>query len=148
MKRKTFHHKYHEHIQLFYQECIDNFNKCLFIDLHGFTKPSEDYPDIILGNLFGNTLKILNDSNCRNNKKFWGVAVIIDSLSKNFSLDDGLGITNFNLGYSGGYITHQFYKKRLVNAFQIEVSKHIRESIPLTKIFIESFVSAIKKCLS
>ena len=139
---KQIHHKYHEQIQKFYQECVDKFNKCLFIDLHGFTKPSEDYPDIIFGNLFGNTLKI------QNAKKLWGFTEMVDSLSKSFSLDDGLGITNFNLGYSGGYITHQFYKKKLVNAFQIEVVKHIRESRFLTKIFIESFVSAIRNCLS
>jgi len=139
---KQIHHKYHEQIQKFYQECVDKFNKCLFIDLHGFTKPSEDYPDIIFGNLFGNTLKI------QNAKKLWGITEMVDSLSKSFSLDDGLGITNFNLGYSGGYITHQFYKKKLVNAFQIEVAKHIRESRFLTKIFIESFVSAIRNCLS
>ncbi len=138
---KLIHHKYHEQIQKFYQECVDKFNKCLFIDLHGFTKPSEDYPDIIFGNLFGKTLKIQND------KKFWGFNEMVKSLSKNFSIDDGLGITDFNLSYSGGYITHQFYEKRLVNAYQLEVAKHIRESRSLTKIFINSFVSAIINCL-
>jgi len=139
---KQIHYKYHKQIQKFYQECIDKFNKCLFIDLHGFTKPSEDYPDIIFGNLFGKTLKI------QNSEKIWGFNEMLDSLSKKFSIDDGLGITNFNLSYSGGYITHQFNKKDHVNAYQLEVAKHIRESRSLTKIFIKGFVSAIINCLS
>ena len=119
----------------------------MFIELHGFTKPHEDYPDIIFGNLFGTTLKIIDESDLRNIKKYWGFTEMIEFLSKNFTLDDGLGMTDFNLGYSGGYIIHQFYKRNLSNAFQIEVSKHIREMRLLTKTFIDGFVSAITNCL-
>jgi N-formylglutamate amidohydrolase len=144
---KKIHHSYHKAIQNFYQVCLTNFNRCLFIDLHGFTKPHEDYPDIIFGNLFGTTLKIIDDSDSRNIKKYWGFTEMVEFLSKNFTLDDGLGMTDFNLGYSGGYITHQFYKRNLSNAFQIEVSKHIREMRLLTKNFIDGFVSAITNCL-
>ncbi|MFX0187960.1 MAG: N-formylglutamate amidohydrolase [Candidatus Hodarchaeota archaeon] len=147
IEAKKIHHLYHEYIQKFYQECLSNFNRCLFIDLHGFTKPHEEYPDIIFGNLFGTTLKIIYDSKHRNIKKYWGFTELVESLSKNFTLDDGLGMTEFNLGYSGGYITHKFYKRNLSNAFQIEISKHIRETRLLTKNFISGFVTAITNCL-
>ncbi|MFW9898213.1 MAG: N-formylglutamate amidohydrolase [Candidatus Thorarchaeota archaeon] len=147
IEAKRIHHLYHESIQKFYQDCLSNFNRCLFIDLHGFTKPHKDYPDIIFGNLFGTTLKIINESKIRNVKKYWGFTEMVESLSKNFTLDDGLGMSDFNLSYSGGYIIHQFYKRNLSNAFQIEVSKHIRETRLLTEIFIGGFVSAIKNCL-
>ena len=73
---------------------------------------------------------------------------MVQELSKYFTLDDGLGITNFNLAYSGGYITHQFYKKDDVNAFQIEVAKYIRENVKLIKIFVDNFVSVIINCLN
>lgn len=141
VKARNIHHSYHDQIKGFYQDCVKKFNKCLFVDLHGFTKPRKEYPDIIFGNLFGNTLKIINKS------KYWGYTEMIKELSKNFTLDDGLGMRNFNLAYSGGYITHQFYKRDLINAFQIEVAKYIREDLNLTKIFVDDFVSAIINCL-
>ncbi|MFX1393580.1 MAG: N-formylglutamate amidohydrolase [Promethearchaeota archaeon] len=147
IEAKRIHHIYHEFIQKFYHKCLSKFKRCLFIDLHGFTKPHEDYPDIIFGHLFGNTLKIINDSNSCNIQIYWGFTELVKSLSKKFTIDDGLGMTDFNLGYSGGYITHQFHKRILSNAVQIEVSKHIRENRLLTKIFIDGFVSAIKNCL-
>ena len=141
IKAKNIHHYYHEKIEKFYFKCINDYNRCLFIDLHGFTKPRKDYPDIILGNLFGNTLKITTNSG------YWGFSDIIDKLSDNFTLDNGLGRSNFNLAYSGGYLTHQFYKRTKSNALQIEVAKYIREDLSLTKKFIDSLVSALRSCL-
>jgi len=145
---KEIHQSFHSKIQEFAQECVDLYNKCLFIDLHGFTKPHIYYPDIIFGNIFGNTLKIKNiPSNDHDGRDFWGFAQIIDELSKHFLLDDGLGFTDFNLPYSGGYITHQFYKKENINAIQLELAKKIRINVKLTKIFINAFVSGILKSI-
>lgn len=156
------HRFYHEQIKTFYQECLDKFEKCLFIDLHGFTKPHKEYPDIILGNVFGNTLKIVKsvkDIKIINDFKdakdaanpqdkalsvYWGFSEMIKELSKHFSLDDGLGLSDYNLSYSGGYITHQFYTRPLCNAFQLEVARYIREDLKLIKVFIGAFVNSIR----
>lgn len=144
---KEIHQSYHRTLENFYKDCISNYDKCLAIDLHGFTKPNSDYPDIIFGNIFGKTLKIIKDSEIPNSKRYWGFSDMVLELSKYFTLDDGLGITNFNLAYSGGYITHQFYKKDNSNAFQLEVAKYIRENVKLTNIFVNTFVSVITNCL-
>ena len=136
-RAREIHKIYHQKIKTFYQECVDRFGKCLFIDLHGFTKPHKNYPDIIFGNIFGNTLKICHDSD------FWGFTEIVNELLSEFTLDDGLGMSNFNLAYSGGYITHKFYKRSQCNAFQIEVAKYIRENIALTNIFVEKITKAL-----
>lgn len=144
---KEIHKFYHRTLEEFYKDCISIYNKCLIIDLHGFSKPQSDYPDIIFGNIFGKTLKIANYSENQDFKEYWGFSDMIRELSKHFSLDDGLGITNFNLAYSGGYITHQFYRKEKSNAFQLEVAKYIRENVKLTNIFIKTFVSVITNCL-
>ncbi|MFX1259687.1 MAG: hypothetical protein ACFFAN_17680 [Promethearchaeota archaeon] len=147
IEAKVIHNTYHIYIKRFYQECVKNFNRCLFIDLHGFTKPHIDYPDIIFGNVFGNTLTLVRDSKAKPSKVFWGFSDIINELSKHFTLDDGLGLSDFNLSFSGGYITHQFYKKSKVNAFQLEVAKYIRENINLTKKFIVALILGIMHCL-
>ena len=140
-KAMEIHKIYHEKIKTFYQECVDKFGRCLFFDLHGFTKPHKNYPDIIFGNFFGNTLKIDHDSN------IWGFTEIINELTKEFTLDYGLGRSNFNFAYSGGYITHTFYTRAHCNAFQIEVAKYIREDVAKTRIFVESITRALKVCL-
>ena len=147
-KAKQLHHAYHKQIEAFYDYCIKKFNYCLFIDLHGFTKPHKTYPDIIFGHIFGHTLKLFEDLEGNNKRYFWGFSEMIDEiLDKNFTLDDGRGITDFNLAYSGGYITHRFYKKAKVNAYQLEVARYIREDIHLMKEFIDAFVSALLKSL-
>ena len=151
IEAKNIHQYYHDTIEKFYVNCIETFNRCLFIDLHGFTKPNkdlEDYPDIIFGNLFGNTLKINKITNTNKIPYYWGFSELIKELSKNnIKFDDGLAMRDFNLSYSGGYITHKFYKKEKSNAFQLEVSSYIREDIKLIKRFINAFVTAIYKCL-
>ncbi|TFG25493.1 MAG: hypothetical protein EU532_11660 [Promethearchaeota archaeon] len=145
---KKIHEYYHQIIIEFYEESVSLYNRCLFIDLHGFTKPHIDYPDIIFGNIFGKTLKIRNDSKAKDLVEYWGFSDMVQQFSRHFTLDDGLGITNFNLAYSGGYITHQFYKKNKVNAFQLEVAKYIRENRELTKKFVEIFVENIIQSLA
>ncbi|MFX1340889.1 MAG: N-formylglutamate amidohydrolase [Promethearchaeota archaeon] len=147
VEAKEIHQSYHFTLENFYKDCISNYNRCLIIDLHGFTKPHRDYPDIIFGNIFGKTLNIANDSGIPDSNGYWVFSDMVRELSKHFTLDDGLGITDFNLAYSGGYITHQFYKKDNVNAFQLEVAKYIRENVKLTNIFINTFVSVIINCL-
>jgi len=144
---KTLHSSYHQYLQDFTKKHISNFNKCLFIDFHGFTKPSrQDYPDIIIGNLFGNSLNIPADTNPKKNQH-WGYSHLIEQLSKHFNLDNGLGKNEYNLAYSGGYITYQFYNKEKVNAFQLEISDDIRKDLGRLRLFIEDFIQAIKNSL-
>ena len=144
---KEIHYFYHQTLENFYNDCISIYDKCLVIDLHGFTKPHSEYPDIIIGNIFGKTLKIVFDSECQDFKRYWGFSDMVRELSKHFTLDDGLAISDFNLAYSGGYITHRFYRKEKSNAFQLEVAKYIRENLMLTKKFVKIFVNVIVKCL-
>ena len=147
LEAKKIHRSYHQILEGFYENCLSLYSRCLFVDLHGFTKPHKDYPDIIFGNIFGKTLKIVEESENKDSKVYWGFSDMVQELSKHFTLDDGLGITNFNLAYSGGYITHQFYKKDHVNAFQLEVAKYIRDDVKLTRKFVDIFVSVIINCL-
>ena len=149
---QKIHYLYHDYISKFSQECISKYNKCLFIDFHGFTKPHKDYPDIILGHLFGQTLDIVQAQQEHKNQKentcesYWGCTQLKSELSKFYTIDDGLNLTNFNLSYSGGYITHKFYRKKRINAIQIEIAKYIRKNLELTKKFIDVFVTAILNC--
>ncbi len=144
---KDVYHYYHDKILEFTQDCLKFHKKCLFIDLHGFTKPHKYYPDIIFGNIFGNTLTIKNKLKNLKLSGYWGFSQIIKELSKHFSLNDGLSPSEFNLPFSGGYITHQFNKKDRINAFQLEVAKHIRLDLKLIQKFIKDFVLAIINCL-
>lgn len=125
------HDYYHRKMREFASGCVDKFSKCLFIDLHGFSKPHEGYPDIIFGHVFGNTLNYVNYNyydakNCVALNPYWGFSELLENLSKRFYVDSGFGISRYNLSYSGGYITHQFNGCDKVNAIQIEVAKHIR----------------------
>lgn len=147
---KKIHSSYHHSFMELVKSVLSKYEKCLFIDLHGFTKPHDDYPDIIIGNLFGNTLNITleGSKNNRNEyEKYWGYSHIIQELSKHFKLDNGLKVNKYNLPYSGGYITYQFYKKENINAFQLEISDKIRENIERLSIFIRNFIKGIDICL-
>ncbi|MEJ2279046.1 MAG: N-formylglutamate amidohydrolase [Candidatus Lokiarchaeota archaeon] len=117
---------YHSILQNYAKKCVYEHDRCLFLDLHGFTKPSSEYPDLILGTVFGKSLHIYNGPFDSEPSHYWGHSHLIKNLGPEFLLDDGMGVTNFNLGYSGGYITYQFLKSPKVNAIQIEIAKHIR----------------------
>ena len=153
IEAQKIHFLYHSYISKFSQDCISKYNKCLFIDFHGFTKPHNNYPDIILGHLFGQTLDIRQIHQENNNQEdnkcesYWGCTQLKSELSRYYTIDDGLNLTDFNLSYSGGYITHKFYRKKKINAIQIEIAKYIRINIELTEKFIDVFVTAILNCL-
>ncbi|MHA1150170.1 MAG: N-formylglutamate amidohydrolase [Promethearchaeota archaeon] len=144
---QRIHLEYHRIIQAFAQECVNKYRKCLFIDLHGFTRPKKDYPDLIFGHIFGNTLTIKEETG-NNNPRYWGFSEFIEEFSKHFELDDGLALTDFNLAYSGGYITHRFYGKCNINAFQFEIAKYIRFNRKLFVKFLNTFITAIENALS
>ena len=50
---------------------------------------------------------------------------------------------NFNLSYSGGYITQRFYNQPKINAIQIEIAKYIRTERDLTNKIVHALISAI-----
>ena len=56
-----------------------------------------------------------------------------------------MALTDFNLSYSGGYITHKFYNQTNVSAIQIEIAKYIRKDYNLTKNFINTMTKSIEK---
>lgn len=144
---REIHYYFHNQIKKLVKECVSLYDRCLIIDFHGFTKPRQDYCDIIFGNIFSNTLVIKNDTKFNDYRDYWGLSQLISFLSKDFTLDDGLGVNDNNLAYSGGYITHQFYRKDRINAIQIELANNIRHDLKLANIFIEDFTSAIIKSL-
>jgi len=143
----NIHNLFHDYLDKFTQECILNYKRCLLLDLHGFTKPTREYPDVIFGHVFGKTLTEVQDSAYTDCNKFWGCAQLQDEISKIFTLDDGLGINNFNLSYSGGYITQRFYNQRKINAIQIEIAKYIRTDGDLAKKIVHALISAILSSL-
>jgi len=127
---QKIHFLYHSYISKFSQECISK-----------------------LGHLFGQTLDIVQSQQENNNQSenncesYWGCNQLKNELSQYYTIDDGLNLTNFNLSYSGGYITHKFYRKKKINAIQIEIAKYIRKNPELTKKFIDVFVTALLNCL-
>lgn len=145
---QKIHFTYHRIIQGFAQECVNTYGKCLFIDLHGFTRPHKTYPDLIFGHIFGNTLTVKEETKDSNIVRYWGFTEFIEEFSKEFKLDDGLAQTDFNLAYSGGYITHRFYGKCNINAFQFEIAKYIRFNRKLFIKFINTFIRAIENTLN
>lgn len=145
---REIHYYFHNQIKKLAKECVMRFNRCFFIDFHGFTKPREDYCDIILGNIFSNTLNIKTGTNFNDYRDYWGLSQMVTELSKKFSLDDGLGATEDNIAYSGGYITHQFYRKERITAIQIELANNIRHDLNQANSFVDYFTSAIMKCLT
>ena len=44
---REIHYFFHDKIKSLAKECVSLYNRCLFIDFHGFTKPRENYCDII-----------------------------------------------------------------------------------------------------
>ncbi len=144
---REIHYYFHEKIKDLVKESLKLHGKCLFIDFHGFTKPYDDYKDIIFGNIFSNTLFIKNEIEIDGYQKYWGLSEFVNEFINHFTVDDGLGVNNINIGYSGGYITHQFYRKTKVNAIQIEVADNIRKNLELTNIFIDDFIKATINCL-
>ena len=143
----NIHNLFHDYLDRFTQDCLSKYKRCLLIDLHGFTKPNRDYPDVIFGHVFGKTLTEIQDSAHDDCNRFWGCAQLQDEIGKNFTLDDGLGINNFNLSYSGGYITQRFYNQPKINAIQIEIAKYIRTDRNLTYKIAHSLISAILNSL-
>jgi len=139
----ALHSYYHELILSYADECVEKFGKCLFVDLHGFTKPYKEYPDIIFGNLFGKTLNLSNCSEKPKDYDYWGFYQLKQVLEQHFSLDDGLAIKDQLLAYSGGYITYRFLNKRLTNALQLEIAKEVRTDFSLLNLFANSFCRAI-----
>ncbi|MFO8018745.1 MAG: N-formylglutamate amidohydrolase [Promethearchaeia archaeon] len=147
-RAKEMHEYYHNKLNEYASECIEKYGYCLVIDIHGFTKPMDKYPDIIFGHVFSNTLNVIRDMEKEDCNKYWGCRDLTLELKKHFSLDNGLEITDFNLSYSGGYITYQFYQRENVSAIQLEIAKYIRQKVELTNTFIERFIIAIEKILN
>ncbi|MFX1238227.1 MAG: hypothetical protein ACFE8P_10970 [Promethearchaeota archaeon] len=143
---RELHYFFQRKLKELAKDCVSLHNKCFIIDFHGFTKPNEKYPEIIFGNIFSNTLSLCT-IRTDESKQFWGLEELKKELSQHFTLDDGLGINDLNLAYSGGYITHLFYRKEKINALQIEVSENIRHEITEADKFITDFVNGLLKCL-
>jgi len=145
---QNIYRAYQDQLNNFAQECVLKHNRALIIDFHGFTKPYKEYPDVIFGHIFGKTLDLLENSKEQDCNRYWGCAQLQDEISKFFVLDDGLAQTNFNLSYSGGYITHQFYNRSNVSAIQIEVAKYIRLDFDRTKTLVNAIDNAIIKSIT
>ncbi|MFX1317138.1 MAG: N-formylglutamate amidohydrolase [Promethearchaeota archaeon] len=146
-KARKIYFTYHNILLNFVQKSIFLHNRCLIIDLHGFSKPNKDYPDIILGSLYGRTLNIIIDSIENEGMKHWGSSQLTEELSKSFTIDTGLKLSDFNRDYVGGYITQQFYNKNNINAIQLEVANSVRTNLNLTTKFINAVGSSILKSL-
>lgn len=145
---RKLHSHYMKTLLAFAQESIHRFNKCLVIDFHGFTKPKQNYPDIIFGSVFGKTLNIPKKNPQLEDDRYWGLYQLKTTFSKHFTLDDGLALKNLYLAYSGGYITYQFCDIENINALQLELAKELRTQLNLTNIFISDFIDAIVQVLS
>ena len=143
IEAENIHQLFHDQLLNFTQESVQKYNKALIIDFHGFTKPYMEYPDIIFGNVFGKTLQILENPHVENCDKYWGCSQLYNEIAESFTLDDGLALSDINIAYSGGYITHRFYNVPKVNAIQLEVAKFIRMEQESTNRFIKSFVKGI-----
>jgi N-formylglutamate amidohydrolase len=139
---------YHDILQNYVQKCVYEHDRCLFIDLHGFSKPNDEYPDIILGTVFGQSMHVETVRNELENSNYWGHSNLVKKLSKYFEIDDGMGETDFNLSYSGGYITYQFLRKSKVNAIQIEIAKHIRTNRCKIKLLIDAISESVLESLN
>ena len=141
-------HAFQDQLIKFSQDCITHFDKALVIDFHGFTRPYKDYPDIIFGHIFGQTLDIVQDNSSKACEKFWGCHQLEEEISKHFSIDNGFAESEHSLAYSGGYITHQFYNVKQVNTIQIEVAKYIRTDSSLTIRLVKAITDAIIKSIN
>lgn len=140
-------HAFHDYLNKFSQESLVQFDKALVIDFHGFTRPYKNYPDIIFGHIFGKTLDLVQDTTSKACERFWGCYQLEEEISKHFSIDNGFAESEYSLAYSGGYITHQFYKIQQVNTIQVEVAKYIRMDSSLTVKLVKAFIKAIVKSI-
>ena len=143
IEAQTIFHFYHELLNEFAQGCIMDYGRVLILDFHGFSKPFKEYPDVIFGHIFGKTLDLLEDSKEQDCNKYWGCSQLQSEISKYFKMDDGLALTEHNLSYSGGYIAQQFFKKKKINAIQIEVAKCIRLDFQLTETLVKAITNAV-----
>ena len=141
-------HAFHDQLNKFSQECLVKFDKALVIDLHGFTRPNMNYPDIIFGHIFGKTLDLVQNNSNKACEKFWGCNQLEEEISKHFNIDNGFAESEYSLAYSGGYITHQFYNIKQVNTIQVEVAKYIRMDLSLTIKLVKAFTKAIVKSIN
>jgi len=139
---------YHQLLQNFVKRSVYEHGKCLLLDLHGFSKPNEDYPDLILGTVFGKSMHLPSYEYNSDKINYWGHDYLVKNLSKHFEIDDGLGETDFNLSYSGGYITYQFLRVPKVNAIQLEAAKHIRIDRDKIKLLVDAIVDSILNTLN
>ncbi|MHA1413992.1 MAG: N-formylglutamate amidohydrolase [Promethearchaeota archaeon] len=145
---RQIHECYFKQLNELINHCLKDFNKCLLIDFHGFTKPVQNYPDIIFGHVFGKTLNIFSpEKDAEKCKKYWGCSELYNDLSRYFFVDDGLSMSDFNLSYSGGYIVWQYYGVEKVSAIQIEVSKEVRMNQESIKLFIDILINALIKII-
>lgn len=141
-------HAFHDQLMEFSQACLVQFGKALVIDFHGFTRPYDNYPDIIFGHIFGKTLDLIQDTKSKACEKYWGCHQLEEEISKHFSIDNGFADSEYSLAYSGGYITHQFYNIKQVNTIQVEVAKYIRMDSSLTIKFVKALAKAIVKSVN
>jgi N-formylglutamate amidohydrolase len=147
LEAKNIHQLFHDQLLNFSQQCVQRYDKALVVDFHGYTKPYSEYPDVIFGNVFGKTLTILQNPQVDNCDKYWGCSQLFSEIAQHFTLDDGLALSDINIAYSGGYITHRFYNVPKVNAIQLEIAKFIRMEQKSTNRFIKSFVKGIIKII-
>jgi len=145
---KDIFHAFHDQLMNFSQECLNQFEKVLVIDFHGFTRPYKNYPDVIFGHIFGKTLDLIQNTSSKACEKYWGCYQLEKEISKYFTIDNGFVESEFSLAYSGGYITHQFYNIQLVNTIQVEVAKYIRIDRLLIMKFAKAFTKAIVKSIN
>lgn len=148
MEANSIFHAFHDQLIKFSQRCLNQYDKALVIDFHGFTRPYNNYPDVIFGHIFGQTLNLVQDITSKACEKFWGCHQLEEEISKHFSIDNGFAESEYSLAYSGGYITHQFYNVKQVNTIQIEVAKYIRTDSSLTKKLVKAFTRAIVKSIN
>jgi N-formylglutamate amidohydrolase len=138
------HKLFHKRLSKLVKKCIARYGRCIIFDIHGFTKPGGEYPDIIFGHLYGKTLSQLNyNENLRSNQKGF-FHQLREEISKNFTLDDGLQMNELNLEYCGGYITQKFCEKDNIEAIQLEMAKNVRLEAELKDKIISAIVRVIE----
>jgi N-formylglutamate amidohydrolase len=143
-RARRFHRQFHKKLSVMARKLRKKYGKCIIIDIHGFTKPHEGYPDIIFGHLYGKTLNLLEDNkNLESNHKR-GFYLLKEEISKDFTLDDGLLMNQLNIEYCGGYITQRFYETAKIEVIQIEIAKKLRLEPEFREKIINAIVRAIK----
>jgi len=134
---KQIYKEYHDSLDEYVKICLDKFNFCLLLDLHGFKNANSK--EIIFGLRYLKTLNFVD--------KKLGCTQLSSELSKYFSVDNGKIRTSYNKNYPGGYIICKYKDKENMNAIMIEIEKKIRINENLTELLINSLFAAIKKIL-